>query len=153
MCDARTSSRQQIQDYNPLHIATNGNNSAKNLALAAATLKRAPRKLSVRQLNAIELLVVGLSDAAVGRSIGAHRVTVTKWRLYNRRFKLALLRRREDVWDGAGDRLRSRLRDAVELLEQHLRSPDPLTSMRAAKALLTMAEVGKVVAADALERP
>ena len=36
-----------------------------------------PRALSPEQLNAVDLLAGGATDAAVGTAVGVHRVTVT----------------------------------------------------------------------------
>ena len=39
--------------------------------------------LSVAQLNAVDLLAVGRTDADVAATAGVHRVTVTRRRLYS----------------------------------------------------------------------
>lgn len=41
------------------------------------------RKLSVKQENAIDMLVTGGTDSEVAAAVGVHRVTVTRWRLYD----------------------------------------------------------------------
>ena len=51
--------------------------------------------LQPRQQDAIELLLLGRSDHAVAQAVKVHRVTVTKWRLYDPAFRAELNRRRE----------------------------------------------------------
>jgi hypothetical protein len=63
--------------------------------------------LQQRQLDAIELLLLGRSDRAVARVVSVHRVTVTKWRLYDPSFRAELNRRREQKWSAAEDGVRA----------------------------------------------
>ncbi|GFN22439.1 helix-turn-helix domain-containing protein [Thermanaeromonas sp. C210] len=44
--------------------------------------------LSIEQLNAIDLLVLGKTDKEVAEAVGVHRCTVTSWRLYNPYFEV-----------------------------------------------------------------
>lgn len=103
----------------------------------------APRELTARQQNAIELLVTGHSDAAVAERVKVTRVTVTRWRLYHLTFQAELNRRRQEVWGGQADRVRSLLRRAVRVFRRQVDSDDPDLSFRAAKALLDYAAGGK----------
>ncbi len=48
------------------------------------------RELTIEQQRAIDELVLGKSDQEVAESIGVHRVTVTKWRLYDAHFQRIL---------------------------------------------------------------
>jgi len=47
---------------------------------------KSKQKLSVEQLNAIDLLVTGKTDQEVADLVGVSRSTVTFWRLYNPTF-------------------------------------------------------------------
>jgi hypothetical protein len=76
--------------------------------------------LTVEQLNAIELLVHGETDAATAEVVGVHRVTVTKWRNYDPHFEAELNRRRKELWSASTDRLRALLPQALDALEQEL---------------------------------
>jgi hypothetical protein len=75
----------------------------------------------------------------VAAAVGVHRVTVTRWRLYHAEFRAALEWRREQVWDGAANRVRQLMGHAVTVMGRNLEHPDPLTSIRVAKDLLGMA--------------
>src|SRR5688572_6363638 len=62
--------------------------------------------LSVTQLNAIDLMVLGRRDADVARAVGVHRNTVGNWRRLDPRFQAELNRRRQEIWGASVDRLR-----------------------------------------------
>ena len=99
--------------------------------------------LDPRQREAIELILLGKTDRAVAESVKVHRVTVTKWRLYDPAFQAALNRRREERWRSDEERVRSLMKRAVRVFEKQLRSEDPDVSYRAARALVQMAGSGK----------
>jgi hypothetical protein len=80
------------------------------------------RGLTLKQQNAIELLVMGETDAATAETVGVHRVTVTKWRLYDPFFAAELNGRRKEVWNAATDRLRSLLPLALDALAFELQN-------------------------------
>lgn len=79
--------------------------------------------LTVEQQNAIELLVMGESDAAAAEQVGVHRTTITRWRLYDVVFQAAVNRRRREIWSTSTDRLRSLLPIALDALEAELQQP------------------------------
>lgn len=130
-----------------LHHATAGYKNGP--VPTAAVPKRGGRAddrgapLSARQQNAIELLVLGHTDATVAEKVKVHRVTVTKWRLYHLAFQAELNRRRQEVWGGGADRLRGLLRHAVRVFRRQIGSEDVDVSFRAAKTLLDYAANGK----------
>jgi hypothetical protein len=76
--------------------------------------------LTVKQENALDLLVQGETDAAVAEVVGVNRVTVTKWRNYDAHFQAELNIRRKQVWGTSVDRLRSLLPRALDVLEAEL---------------------------------
>jgi len=82
------------------------------------------RSLSVRQQNAVDLLVVGQTDGQVAEAVGVTRQTVCGWRLYHPAFQAELNRQRKAVWGSSADRLRSLLPRALDCLEEALDGPD-----------------------------
>lgn len=85
--------------------------------------------LSIEQLNAIDLLVLGKTDKEVAEAVGVHRCTVTSWRLYNPYFQAELNRRRKEVWGAAVDRFRSLLKKALDTVEKALDEGDARTAI------------------------
>jgi|SRR6266545_5434295 len=77
--------------------------------------------LSVEQQHAIALLLVGAPDRVVAEKIGRHRVTVTRWRLYDPAFRAELDRRRTELWGNTLDGLRALLPEALGALSHELR--------------------------------
>lgn len=56
------------------------------------------RGLSITQLNAIDLLVLGFTDGKVATMVGVCRSTVNEWKNHHDLFKKELAERREDTW-------------------------------------------------------
>jgi hypothetical protein len=77
-------------------------------------------QLTLPQLNAIDALVAGKSDMEVAGIVGVHRVTVSKWRLYDPYFQAELNARRRALWGDAAERLRALLPKAIDTLEAEL---------------------------------
>lgn len=75
---------------------------------------------TLRQLKAIDLLVGGLTDIAVAEQIGVNRNTVTKWRLYDAAFQVALNRRRAELLSGNADSVRAVVPAALEAVREQL---------------------------------
>jgi hypothetical protein len=89
------------------------NGSTRN---GSATNGHNPLHLSVEQENAINLLLLGKTDAEVAEGVGVHRVTVTKWRNKHPAFQAELNRRRQEVWEAAIDQVRSLVPKAVAVI-------------------------------------
>jgi len=104
------------------------------------TDKKQQKSLSIEQLNAIDLLVMGKSDREVAEAIGVHRTTVTGWRLYNPYFQAELNRRRKEVFGSAVDRFRSLLQKAMDAIEKSLDEGDA----RVALGILKLAGIGEM---------
>jgi len=83
-----------------------------------------PDSLTVEQGNAIDLLVLGQSDAEVAGIVGVTRQTVCDWRNHHAGFAAALNRRRKALWTGHGDALRALVNKALAVLAEDLDSPD-----------------------------
>ena len=78
------------------------------------------QQLSVRQENAIDLLITGKTDIEVAETVGVNRVTVTKWRNYHPGFQAELNRRRHNLWGSAAERLRSLVPKALDVVADEL---------------------------------
>src|SRR5687767_4139563 len=76
--------------------------------------------LTLEQHNAIDYLVLGQTDQAVAAEVGVHRVTITKWRLYDPLFQAELNRRRAELWRGSVDGTRGLLPTALDTLFDQL---------------------------------
>ena len=87
---------------------------------------KADGQLSIEQLNAIDLLVTGKTDAEVAEVVMVTRQTVNEWRNKNATFAAMLNRRRQEAWGVYADRLRGLLGKAVEVLETCLEHTDDL---------------------------
>jgi hypothetical protein len=77
-------------------------------------------ELTVAQLNAIDLLVVGKTDQETAEAVGVTRQTVNGWRNANPWFGAELNRRRQDLWGVSVDQLRALLPRAVAVLAEEL---------------------------------
>ncbi|MEH7468325.1 hypothetical protein V7195_17505, partial [Priestia megaterium] len=91
------------------------------MAKATNSYKR-EQGLTIEQLNAIDLLVLGKVDQEVADEIGVNRVTVTKWRNYDIYFQAELNKRRKEIWNSSLDRLRAIIPKSMERLEKELDS-------------------------------
>jgi len=58
---------------------------------------QSPKHLRPRQQRAIDLLALGQTDAEVAERVGATRITVAEWRLYDPVFVAALNHKREEA--------------------------------------------------------
>src|SRR5215510_11125116 len=63
----------------------------------------ANKPLGIEMLNAIDLLVLGYSDAQVAEQVGVTRQTICQWRHDSPQFLSELNRRRQGVWQAAHD--------------------------------------------------
>jgi hypothetical protein len=79
-----------------------------------------PRELTIAQLDAIDLIITGKTDAETAKLLNVHRVTVTRWRLYCPVFRKALDIRRANVWGSSADRMRALIALALRSLEWNL---------------------------------
>lgn len=99
------------------------------------------RALTVGQENAVDALVCGKTDAETAALVGVHRVTVTRWRLYDPVFQAALNVRRAEVWAVGPARLRALIPKAVDVLAASLEADGP-ERLRAAVELLKLVPPG-----------
>ena len=97
---------------------------------------------------AIALILAGKCDTDVAKEVGVNRKTIYRWRNDDETFKNVLIRRRRELWQGVGDRLRSLLDPAVDVLVAQMHDRLDATRFKAATALLKLADVRKTVAAQ-----
>lgn len=91
--------------------------------MATKTYKR-EHGLTIEQLNAIELLVIGKTDKETAEAVGVNRVTITKWRLYDPYFQAELNRKRKEIWGSAVDKFRALLLKALNTIEKAIEEGD-----------------------------
>lgn len=101
--------------------------------MAKGDKTRQKETLSIEQLNAIDLLVMGKTDREVAEAVGVSRQTVTSWRLYNPHFQAELNRRRKEIWGAAVDRFRSLLLKSLDTVERALDEGDAKTAVELLK--------------------
>jgi hypothetical protein len=94
------------------------------------------RPLSQEQLNAIEHLLQGKSDAATAEAVGVVRTTIWEWRNRNPVFIAELNRQRAELWEEARERLKALANRAMDVVELQLDNSDPKISLAAAKYVL-----------------
>ena len=82
-------------------------------------------QLTLKQQNAVDLLIQGHSDRAVAEAVGVTRQTVCDWRNHNPAFIAELNRRRQDLWSSHADRLRRLADKAIKVLELDLMEAHP----------------------------
>jgi Homeodomain-like domain len=90
----------------------------------------ANKPLGIEMLNAIDLLVLGYSDAQVAEQVGVTRQTICQWRHDSPQFLSELNRRRQGVWQAAHDRFRALMQKAIQRIEAALDGEDGLAVAR-----------------------
>ena len=99
-------------------------------------------RLSVEQLNAIDILVQGRTDQQTAETVGVARETVTRWRNDNPHFTAELNRQRRLIWSDSHDRLRALASKAVDTLEVALTEGDSKVAVEVLKAVGLYGQVG-----------
>ncbi len=92
-------------------------------------------RLSVEQMNAIDILVQGRTDQETAETVGVARETVTRWRNDNPHFTAELNRQRRLIWGDSHDRLRALAGKAVDALEVALDEGDSRVAVEVLKAI------------------
>jgi transposase-like protein len=91
--------------------------------------------LNDRQRLAVSLVLAGHTDADVAAAVGAHRVTVTRWRLAHPAFRSALSAGRQSAHRAAEQARRLLYRKALDRLMRELDDDGP-QAVRVAMALV-----------------
>ena len=92
-------------------------------------------RLSVEQMNAIDILVQGRTDQETAETVGVARETVTRWRNDNPHFTAELNKQRRLIWGDSHDRLRALASKAVDTLETSLDEGDSRVALEVLKAV------------------
>jgi Helix-turn-helix of insertion element transposase len=100
----------------------------------SATDHNEMQQLDPRQLRAVDLLVEGKTDTQVAAEIEVDRSTVWRWRKRDPFFRAELARRRDELWNASGERLRALRLRAFDAIDDALDRGD----WRAAVALLKL---------------
>jgi len=95
-------------------------------------------RLSMEQLNAIDILVQGRTDHETAETVGVARETVTRWRNDNPHFTAELNRQHRLIWGDSHDRLRALASKAVDTLETSLDEGDSRVAVEVLKAIGTV---------------
>jgi hypothetical protein len=93
-----------------------------------------PRALTIAQENAVDLLLTGKSDREVAEAVGVSRGAVQGWRTSHPLLMATLAQRRETLFAGAVDRLRSMLSTALENIAGAIDEGDVTASFTLLKA-------------------
>jgi transposase-like protein len=93
------------------------------------------KPLTVAQESALDLLIMGQSDAAVGRAVGVDRATVWKWRHEHPVFAAELERRRGALFYEGQERLRALALQAVEAVEAALAKKNVRVALEVLKGI------------------
>ncbi|HEV8606163.1 MAG TPA: phBC6A51 family helix-turn-helix protein [Tepidisphaeraceae bacterium] len=99
-----------------------------------------PTDLSPRQSAAIHLLAHGLNNSAVSHHLGIDRKTLFRWR-QDPAFRHALADLLAHLADSSTDRFLHLVNSSLTTFKRQLKDPHPLTALRAARALLSMAPI------------
>lgn len=78
------------------------------------------RQITVKQDNAIGLILQGLGDSEVAEKIGVSRQTVNGWKNNDAYFIAELNRRKQEIWNSQLEHLLSMVIKAVSVLEEDL---------------------------------
>ena len=93
-------------------------------------------RLTMAQLNAIDLLIQGKSDRETAEALGMARETINKWKNLNQDFKAILHQRRGEIWKDQLTRLRDLADKAISVLAEDLETEDRRLRQNAAIHIL-----------------
>ena len=85
-----------------------------------ANSKPQHRELTGEQQQAIGLLVAGKTETEAAEAVGVNPATVGKWRRFNPWFQAEMNRRRHEIVQATGDRLRALTPKVLDILESEL---------------------------------
>ena len=96
-------------------------------------------QLNDKQLQAIDLILIGNTDDQVAKHVGVNRSTVCQWRNHNIYFQAELNKRRKEIWEATSDRLRSLAFKAMDTVETAIEQGDAKIALE----VLKLAGLGK----------
>ena len=74
-------------------------------------------QLNDKQLQAIDLILIGNTDDQVAKYVGVNRSTVNQWKNHNPYFKTELNKRRKEIWETTLDKRRHLTLKALDTAE------------------------------------
>ena len=92
-------------------------------------------QLNDKQLQAIDLILIGNTDDWVAKHVGVNRSTVNQWKNHNPYFKAELNRRRKEVWGATLDRIRHLAFKALDTAEVAIEQGDKKFTLEFIKML------------------
>ncbi len=95
--------------------------------------------ISERQLQAIELTMLGYSDVHIAETLRINRRTLFRWRNLDDDFRRVLNNARIQMYASAADRYQTLLARATGIMSQCLQDPADENRFRAATLVLSMA--------------
>lgn len=90
--------------------------------------------LTPQQETAVDLLATGKTITDTAAAVEVSRQTVSEWLNHHCGFQAALNSRRQELWAGMTDRLRSLLPKALDVVERELDGGDPSAAVHVLKA-------------------
>ena len=90
-------------------------------------------QLNDKQLQAIDLILIGNTDDQVAKYVGVNRSTVNQWKNHNIYFQAELNRRRKEIWEATLDELRSLLSGALRTIKQAIDQGDAKIALEVLK--------------------
>lgn len=113
-------------------------------------------ELSGKQLQVLELLLLGESQRVSAERVGVAEETVSRWVNHDDGFQTELQRRRQDTWDSQRDRLLTLSNKAIDVLEEIVTAPESENAaLRASLAILKalgLDEGGRAEDAEAIRK-
>jgi transposase len=97
--------------------------------------------LSMKQEQAISLMIMGKNDTEIGKEVGVSRESVWRWRNENADFMEAARKRREELVARHTEELQELLSEALIVVKESLRDGDAPTKLRVALQLLKMSRL------------
>lgn len=91
--------------------------------------------LSLKQHYAIELLLVGQTDAEVAALIGVDTDIVCQWQSQDSAFIVAINALRAAAWEGSVERLRRLMEQALDVVEKAVARDDEIAVITLLQAL------------------
>src|SRR3954453_7298469 len=109
--------------------------------IVSATSCNGRQQLDPRRSRAVDLLVLGKTDAEVAAEVGANRTSLWRWR-QEPLFQAELARRRAELWADSLDRFAGLLARSLDVLADALQDGD----RRVALQLVRASGVGEALA-------
>lgn len=102
-----------------------------------------PRKeeedlLPLRQEQALEMMMKGISDGDIAQKLGVTRQTVNNWRNHDDQFRFELKRRHMQTWESRRNEMPDLYQEAIAVVRRELKSKNAKTRFKAAVQILKM---------------